>query len=279
MNSLFKNILVPVDLTVNTQVAVKKAIDLADANTTIHLLYVNKKEKSLNQFSISHLFLHPEKLFYHSQIVEKVNQWKNSISENRPSIKTRSCIISNNSVQQAIVDQARDVVADLIIIGKNVNHSWLPFLITVVPNQLAKETCAVVLTVRPGGIYTKVKTMVVPVTNEHALNKLALIYAICKKFPVNVRLVTFKNYEREESKITTATLLELYQTLRVSLHCKIEHTALKTGYRAKAILDYAEQVNADMILVDPNSETKIGWPNKYISDILPAASKLQVWAV
>ena len=43
MSGLFKNILIPVDFSVNTEVAVKQAIELACTNgSTIHLLHVIK---------------------------------------------------------------------------------------------------------------------------------------------------------------------------------------------------------------------------------------------
>ena len=40
MLNSFKNILIPVDFSVNTDVAIKKAMDLAEDHTIIHLLHV-----------------------------------------------------------------------------------------------------------------------------------------------------------------------------------------------------------------------------------------------
>jgi hypothetical protein len=59
----------------------------------------------------------------------------------------------------------------------------------------------------------------------------------------------------------------------------VEYAALYGSNKAKAILKYAEKVNADMLLVYPEVETKIGWLNTHISDVLPPASKVQVLAV
>jgi nucleotide-binding universal stress UspA family protein len=40
MNKFFESILIPVDLSVNTELAVKKALTLSESGTVIHLLYV-----------------------------------------------------------------------------------------------------------------------------------------------------------------------------------------------------------------------------------------------
>jgi hypothetical protein len=49
--------------------------------------------------------------------------------------------------------------------------------------------------------------------------------------------------------------------------------------RARAILQYAEKNNADILLVYPKKETQLNWWNGQISDVLPADSKVQVLAV
>ena len=48
MQSGFKTILIPVDFTINTEIAVKKALEVADINeATIHLLHVLQENNSL----------------------------------------------------------------------------------------------------------------------------------------------------------------------------------------------------------------------------------------
>ena len=43
MRASVRNILIPVDLSINTEVAVKKGLELAHGRTTIHLLHVQIK--------------------------------------------------------------------------------------------------------------------------------------------------------------------------------------------------------------------------------------------
>ena len=59
----------------------------------------------------------------------------------------------------------------------------------------------------------------------------------------------------------------------------MEYAVLYGNNKAKAILNYAKKIQADVLVVHPGSETKIGWPNKNIADMLPAASTMNVLAV
>ena len=79
MGYSFKTILVPVDFSVNTEVAVKKALVLADETTTIHLLHVQKNDKNgLSNLSLGFVTddtQGSEKL----DSKTKMAQWKESI--------------------------------------------------------------------------------------------------------------------------------------------------------------------------------------------------------
>jgi len=44
-------------------------------------------------------------------------------------------------------------------------------------------------------------------------------------------------------------------------------------------LSYAEKVQADLLLVYPEQETKVDIWNRHISDVLPPESKVQVLAL
>ncbi|HET7898016.1 MAG TPA: hypothetical protein VFL47_10110, partial [Flavisolibacter sp.] len=64
-----------------------------------------------------------------------------------------------------------------------------------------------------------------------------------------------------------------------SLRCPVEYAVVHGSNKAKAILQYAEKTGADILLVQPEKETKIGWGDRHISDVLPRGSKMQVLAV
>jgi nucleotide-binding universal stress UspA family protein len=276
----FRNIIVPVDFTINSEVAINKALEIADSEgATIHLLHVlNHLLFQLNptrarKLSRSTNWTDP------GEAKKMLEQWKDSITDAVPHVKVHSWILSQASVRHAIVEKTKELGADLIVIGKKSNHHVFPFLNKVLPGELAQLTGCAVLTVKPGSLHSKIRTVVVPVTDPLPQHKMEAIAALCKKYKVKVYLATFINDRSDPEASSTSPLLQMYQWLKGSLHCPVEYAVLQGYNKAKAILNYAEKVNADILLVHPQSETKISWRNSHISDALPAKSKMQVLTV
>lgn len=275
----FKTILIPVDLSINTEVAVKKGLELATYDTTIHLLHI--QTSPVQDLSvIAYRYLVGGKTGTPlSEIKDKMEQWKRTIEETAEGVKVCTRVISiDNSIQKIIEEKAKELKADLIIIGKNSHHSLLPLLNTVIPSKIVQQSGIPVLTVKPGSLHNRIKTVIVPITSQATTTKMEAIETICKKFRVKVYLVTFTRYD-QPGEFYASVLLQMYQWLKTSVHCPVEYAVLRGKNKAKTLLNYAEKVNADILLVHPETETKIGWLNKHISDVLPAASKMQVLAV
>lgn len=275
----FKTILIPVDLSINTEVAVKKGLELATCDTTIHLLHIqNSPVQDLPVVAYRYLVGGKAGTSF-SVVRAKMEQWKQAIEQTGEGVKVCTWVIRvDNSIQKNIEEKAKELKADLIIIGKNSHHSLLPLLNTVIPSKIVKQSGIPVLTVKPGSLHNRIKTVIVPITSDATTNKMEAIETICKRFRVKVYLVTFTSYKQPD-EFYASVLLQMYQWLKTSVHCPVEYAVLRGKNKAKTLLNYAEKVNADILLVHPETETKIGWLNKHISDVLPAASKMQVLAV
>jgi nucleotide-binding universal stress UspA family protein len=261
----YKSILIPVDFSINTEVAVKKTLEMvSEKDAIIHLLHVYsyRSAKQLPQGNLS--------------VEDMLEEWKISIQESEPSFLVYSEVIRNNSVQQSIAKKAKEYKADLIVIGQRSNHSWLPFLNTVMPVQLAEASGCAVLTVKPGALYSKIRTVVVPVTTNVTVHKIQAITALCKKFKLKIHLVTFMADEDLPDEGLASSFLKIYQWLKDSRRCPVEYAVLHGRNKAKAILNYSKKIDADMLLVNAATETKVGRLNTHISDLLPAASRMQV---
>lgn len=269
---LFKNILVPVDLTVNTEVAVEKAMQLAGRGGIIHLLHVQG-----NKLPYTSRYL-ARNGGLNARDADKLDEWKRVIQHSGSGIKVCIWISANGSIQEAVERKAKQLMADLIIIGKQSHHTWFPFLSTVVPSEIAQSTAIPVLTVKPGSLNSSVKAIVVPIAMGNPERKIRVISAICRRFTVKIYLVSFMK-NNTPSDFNSSSLLTMYQRIRAFSHCPVEYAVLHGANKAKAALEYAKQMDADMLLVHPDAETKIGWPSRYISDVLPATSKMQVMAV
>jgi hypothetical protein len=73
--------------------------------------------------------------------------------------------------------------------------------------------------------------------------------------------------------------LKLYQWLKNNFHCQVDYAVLPNYNKAKSLLDYAKKIDADILLVNERSETRMGWMNNHIADMLPPESRVQVLSV
>ena len=273
MSFVFKTILIPVDFSVNTEVAVKKTIDLTEGNINIHLMHV------LNDLANAGIVKAKGEYIGPVEANNMLQQWKNCIEEALPSSNVCTWVSAGASIQDAIQRKVKDINADLIVVGKSSSHSWFPFRNTVLPGKLAKTTNRAVLTVKPGSLNNKIRTVVVPVNEDIPEYKIEIIATLCRKQKIKVHLVTFLSHSGLRQGFSASQLLKAYQWLRNVLHCQVEYSVLQGYNKAKALLVYAEKIDADILLLNPGSETKIGWPNRHISDALPSQSKVQVLMV
>lgn len=270
----FKNILVPVDLTATTEVAVSKALELAEPGSVIHLLHVQRYKTSYTR----RILPGNHDLFSAPRNVGKLAEWKSFIQESASGLQVCTWISIGHSVQKAIERKATQLGADLIVIGKKSHHSWLPLLNTVVPSKIALATEIPVLTVKPGAVNSRIRSIVVPVAVGSPEPKIEAVSAMCKRFSVKIYLVSFMS-NNTPSDFNSSVLLTMYQRIRAFSHCPVEYAVLHGNNKAKAVLNYAKKMDADVLLLHRDAETKIGWPSRYISDVLPPTSKVQVLAV
>ena len=263
----FKNILIPVDFTINTEVAINKTLELIDhEGSVIHLLHVNTEIVGFGQ---------KRRRLWH----KKLNQWRETIKDYYAGVSVHLWSVRSLSVQKAITEKALQIGADCVVIGQTSAHKWLPVLKTVLPLRLAVSTNIPVLTVKPGSLYTRPKTVVVPIADELTDIKVNALKLLCYKTRLNVHLVTFVNGGNIPPDESASALLKVYQSLKTKLRCPVEYSVINGRNKAKALLQYAEKKNADILLVYPKEETQLGFWNIHITDVLPADSKMQILAV
>jgi nucleotide-binding universal stress UspA family protein len=264
----FKNILIPVDFSRNTEVAINKTLELIghEEEASIHLLHVSRAGYSF-------------KREIYKDCEKKLNEWKHTIEDEHPDITVQVSVEESTSVQNSISKKAKEICADLLVIGQSSTHYWLPLLKTVLPMRLAQSLQIPVLTVKPGALHNKPKTVIVPIADEIPDIKINALEFLCKRIRLNIHLVTFVDEKNIPNEFSASALLQVYQSLKAKLHCPVEYAVVHGSNKARAILQYAEKNSADILLVYPKKETQLNWWNGHIPDVLPADSKVQVLAV
>jgi len=277
----FNTILIPVDFTVNTRLAIAKGIQLCEGpNPEIHLFHVQSPVESGIPGYFKNLvsYFSDEHEQHNFRLQQRLEECVTYIHKLKNNINTRYQISYSTFIEKAIADRAKDIAADLIIIGKNSQHSLFPFLNTVVPNRLAKRTGISVLTVKPGALFTPLRTVVVPISSKNPERKTTVINELRKKFYLNIRLLLLVQEGDDREKLQ-ASLVNTCCRLQESSLDTIRYEILPAGKNNRDILRYCRQVDADLLIVHPETETKIGWLNKHISDEIPVNSRTQVLAV
>lgn len=276
MSTLFNNILIPVDFSENTDVAVQKAIELAHpVNSTIHLFHVSNPTVWLAGSGLHGLFSYQPLLndWYSGEVEAKIQPYKTRLQESLPQAEIIIHMVTGGGVQQHIIEAADSLSIKLIIVGKRKSHKWLPFLNTINSSVIARKTNVAVLTVRPG-TSNIIKSIVLPVGSFIPERKLELLELLTHKQKPVVHLIANNTKEQPLSK--TGAILDTFRTLRHRLNYTVKYELLKDKNFARGILNYAENVMADLILVNPE-ETKVNMVyRRDINDLIAPPSKLIV---
>ncbi|HTI10467.1 MAG TPA: universal stress protein [Puia sp.] len=267
MRAAFRKILIPVDFSLSTETAVKKAIGIIDPdNAHIHLLHVVKRGSSA---AIQLMVRDAER---------KLAQWKVTIEETTPGVEARTSILRGSSVQRMIIESAGLVAPDLIIIGKKGTRRHRLFHQHISPDRIAEKSNCPVLTAKPGSIHSRTKIIVIPIRHFVPERKLDLAILIAQKYRARVHLLAIGGNDNDEKDGLSQTFIKTYDHLRRKLQRPVEYFSVGRHNPARAALDYAKFVMADMILVNPATESGIYGltGSRHISDLIAADSKIQV---
>ncbi len=283
MATAFNTILLPVDFSINTDVAVSKALEISAAgNCSLHLFHVYRIMFPGVQRYVRHLLTGYSRHEINAGINDanaRLSGLKATIEKTRPDINVFNWACFDDAVEKAITEKAKRLHADMIIIGKNSHHNIFPFLNTVMPSRLAAASGIPVLTAKPGSMNKEIKTVVMPVGSHFPAKKVETLEALRKKSKLEVRLVTFFDDETDPD-FSKQSLLNVFRAVKSRLAAPVDYEVLHGNNKAMELLKYCNKVSADILIVHPGSETRIsGWVNRHISDLIPHDSQMQVLAV
>jgi hypothetical protein len=136
-----------------------------------------------------------------------------------------------------------------------------------------------VLSVKPGSLHQDIRNVVMPVNEQMPIHKLEALKVLCRKSKIRVFLLSFVNGDQVPVAFSASALIQTFQWLKTCLQCPVEYAVVHGQNKVKAIVQFAADKQADVLLLNPDAETGFGWPKKYISDLIPDDSKMQVLTV
>ncbi len=266
----FNNILLPVDLSWKTETAVAKAIELAGSHeSVIHIMHVADPKTKMGSF-------------FREDKKTKLDMCKQTIEHAVPGSLVNTYLIRGKPIEKMIIQVAKAAQPQLIILGRHANRSWFPFKKSISPSNIAKETHSAVLTIQPGAFLHKIRSIVLPIRSFIPTRKVEMLFPLVNNKGTTIYLVSVMNEEAADMDYSSAShaLIETYRLLKEEANCQIVHKLIRGNNLARTLLQFAESVNADILLLNPD-ESRI-WsmtgPRDF-SDLLKRQSSLQVMAI
>jgi nucleotide-binding universal stress UspA family protein len=254
----FNTILVPVDFSQNTDIAVKKAAELAGTGgAELHLLHVFRPGATVDT---------------------ELDRLEALILGRYPGVRVRTHVLPGRSVQRTIIEYAQLQRPDLIVIGKSEPPGrWMQWR-GVFPDVIAKKSNCPVLTVKPGSAESRTRVILIPIRHFLPERKLEWAVLLAKRYRAQVHLLAIQDRQEHKDWALPQVFLKAYHQLREHLHHPIEYSATGKQSTARAALSCAELIMADMIVVNPETESGVsGFVSyRHISDLLKKDSRIQV---
>ena len=159
-------------------------------------------------------------------------------------------------VCKTVRDFSHRLHVDLVVLGA-VKRNWVKeiFFQSKVKNIIRAVDCEV-LCVYPGSNSIRLKKIVLPIGKFVPKRKIRLAYELAKKFAANVHLISLNSNGTSLNREDTKVLMSSYQYLKDITNIPIECRTVQGDNLARATLDYAETIDADLILVNAGAESQ-----------------------
>lgn len=245
MAIVFKKVVVPVDFSSNTDLAVARAIGLIGGEKAVlYLVHVTRSGNGLT-----------------ATLSQEMAAWVRRLGESYQHLQVETHIIRGISVERALIGFIRRLRPDLVVIGKKQGRSAWFFARGISPGKVAKRTNCPVLTVKPDQVEKRMKIIVIPISGQLSERKLEWGILLAKKYKAQIHLLAVKEEGAEERMHDV--FLQAYHHLREGLRHPVAFSTSAQLNPAKAALSYAKSIKADLILVNPGMESRGGgfrWP-------------------
>lgn len=255
------------DFSLKTDIAIKKAVDLSQSDESIlHLLHVMPPGRG------------PKHSFRMWEVEKEFSELLDKVKVTYPEVRVKSHILQGYSVQKLIIECVRLLRPALVIIGKTDSRSRWSLFTGISPDAIAKKSNCPVLTVKPGAAENKPRVIIVPVCNFLPERKLEWTIMLARKYRARVHLLAIQSRQAAREWPLPQVFLKTYDLLRESLPQPVEYYLSDQQNVPEATLNYAKSIMADMIVVNPKTESAASGIADYrhLSDLLEKDSTIQV---
>lgn len=275
----FKNILVQIESTNQAYIAVEKALELSDpSESCIHLVSIIRFDSVLQGFVYTKVLARQQGYFTkRKQLAEKkMEAIKNKILALSPQTVVRSSVMIETVTNDNLLKYTLNHQIDLVINTNKQNNAGFGLFKRNIYQELAKKANVAVLTVTKECLNKPIKSILLPVRSFVPERKIQVALAFAKKYNAHIHLVTLLNNDETDSKIKVDAFYLTYKILSEYGYAP-QYKILQGADNDVTLLRYADQIKADLILVNPEKKNPLsGFMQHKMSDMLSPFSALHV---
>jgi nucleotide-binding universal stress UspA family protein len=277
MTKLFNNILVPVDFSDACELAIEKAIDIANHfRCNIHLMFAEREglfggKQTFLTRSLSGDISDPEARLYYLQ-----NKYTYQLDAH---LLIHSCVRRGN-MNRSVTEYALRHGIDLVIVGKSHSNGFIWFTPTFDVNIITNRLECPVLCVQTFVGNERWNNIVLPVSSVLPIRKIMFASYLARKYNSSIHLLGVTSDDDHKNADDHQYLHKAFQLLRDNTRLNIECHTIRGRNIAEATLRFAQKINADLIVVNPGRESRLsGFLNKVFKGSLFSESRIPVMTI
>lgn len=275
----YKNILIPVDSLHQAQIAIEKALELSEpSETAIHLVNVIRFDSWWQRLLYTEAIVKQQRYFNKRKAIaeQKIELVKNKILQLSPSTIVKTSIMIETAITDNLVKYTQNHEIDLVINTSRSSGSGFNWFKKEWSEELARKASVAVLTVTKGCLNHPIKSILLPVKSFVPERKIQAALAYAKRFNAHIHLVTLLDNNDSNAKIRVDAFYLTYKILSEYGHAP-QYKILQGADSDAALLRYADQIKADMILINPEKKNRIPRIMKQqLTDMLNPLSALHI---
>jgi nucleotide-binding universal stress UspA family protein len=248
MTKLFNNILVAIDYSQRSELAVERAVDIANHfNCHVHLVLA----ETHGLISWEHQPADGGPVPGPDNNQARLYQIQNKYSDQLATGLSMFVSIRKGNKSKSIIEYTLRNQIDLVILSNTGGLLSRGFNI----HEITRRVECPVLSVRGGASSERLLNIVLPVCGALPIRKIMFASYLAKKYDSTIHLLSVTPDVLDANSGNNQYLQKAYQLLRDNTNLSIECHTMPGHNIAETTLKFAEKIKADLIVVNPGNES------------------------
>lgn len=279
MQKLFNKILVPIDFSQKSKIALDKAVDIATKySCSIHLLHVvSYSPLTTVALAEGHMAIPFNMIENEKELGYRLESMCEEIKlQARDSVHVSYSVLKG-SWDDIIIHLVNENNFDMVLIGQKA-RTFKKRSMLLNPDLIAEKTNIPVLTVPVNRRLVRLFSIVIPITDFLPVRKLMYGIYIASNDNTVIKLLGVEN--RQNKDAVQYYLEKASSLIRKNCEVAVDTELIVSDNVAQAVNQYAALQAADLIIVNPNTETKMpGYFSTLLGNIIQKYSSPPVLTV